>query len=197
MTEPTSASDSVAAPESRRASRRELLGGVLAGAAASALAPASAAAADPAAGGDRKQLVTLLGAERILRRAYRQVLASGVLGVVIAAEVNGFLGQELQHISALERELGLRGSLVPPEPGLEPGMQLESQADALQALVKAEEEAESAYLSALSKLEDPALVRLATEILGSEAQHAALLRILQSPGNLSVAAPVAFVVGSG
>jgi rubrerythrin len=76
-------------------------------------------------------------------------------------------------------------------------MQLESQDDALQALVKAEEEAESAYLSALSKLEDPALVRLATEILGSEAQHAALLRILQSPGNLSVAAPVAFVVGSG
>ena len=196
MTEPSSAPVPVAAPASRRASRRELLGGVLAAAATSALVPASAAAAGPAAAGDDKQLVTLLGAERILRRTYRQVLASGVLGVVIAAEVNGFLGQEQQHINALERELRLRGNPVPPEAGLEPGVQVESQADVLQELVKAEEEAERAYLSALSKLVDPALVRLATEILGSEAQHAALLRILQSPGDLNVAAPVAFVVGS-
>ena len=196
MTEPGSTSVSAAAPASRRASRRELLGGVLAGAAASGLIPASAAAAGPAAGGDSKQLVTLLGTERILRLTYRQVLASGVLGVVIAAEVNGFLGQEQQHISALERELGRRGNPVPPEPGLEPGVQVESQADALQALVKAEEAAESAYLSALSKLEDPALIRLATEIMGAEAQHAALLRVLQSPGDLGVAAPVAIVVGS-
>lgn len=201
MTEPASASvpapGPVATPASLRANRRELLGGALAGVAASALIPASAAAAGPVVGGgDGKHLVSLLGAERILRRNYRQVLASGALGVVVAAEVNGFLAQEQQHISALERELGLRGKPVPPETALEPGVQVESQADALQALVKAEEATERAYLSALSKLEDPALVRLATEIMGSEAQHAALLRVLQSPGDLSVAAPVAFVVGS-
>ena len=189
MTEPASAA--------RRASRRELLGGALAVAATSALTPTPVAAASPVVdGGDSRLLTRLLGVERKLRRTYQQVLASGAVGAVVASELNGFLGQEQQHISALERELGLRGKPVPPETNLESGPQVESQADALDVLVLAEAVAESAYLTALSKLTDPALVTLATEIFGCEAQHSALLRVVQSPGDLRVAAPAAFVVGT-
>ncbi len=180
----------------RLASRRQLLGGILAGAVASTgLAPSADAAG--AAGGDDRLLATLLGVERRLSSTYHRVLASGQLGVIVAAEVTGFLGQEQQHIVALEQELALRGSSAPIAPRFEPGGPLETESDALDLLLGAETMAEGAYFSALSKLEDPALVALAAEIMASEAQHWTLLRALRNPANLAATVPVAFVTGSG
>jgi hypothetical protein len=177
------------------ASRRELLGGILAGAAASTVLASSAGAAG-AVGGDDKLLATLLAVERRLSSTYHRVLASGQLGVIVAAEVSGFQRQEQQHIGALEQVIALRGGSVPPTARFEPGGPAETQSDALDLLLGAERMAESAYFGALSKLEDPALVALAAEIMASEAQHWTLLRALRDPGNLAGSVPSAFVTGS-
>jgi hypothetical protein len=177
------------------ASRRELLGGILAGAAASTVLASSAGAAR-AVGGDDRLLATLLAVERRLSSTYHRVLASGQLGVIVAAEVSGFQGQEQQHIGALEQVIALRGSSAPPTARFEPGGSPETQSDALDLLLGVERMAESAYFGALSKLEDPALVALAAEIMASEAQHWTLLRALRNSGNLAGSVPSAFVTGS-
>ena len=126
---------------------------------------------------------------------YRRVLAAGVLNVVVAAEVSGFAAQEREHIGALERELLLRGANPQPQAPIPPttAVPLETQADALGLLLAAENMAETAYLGAMAKLQNPGLVRLAAEILASEAQHWTLLRALQTPQDLAGASPVAFV----
>ena len=175
--------------------RRAVLGGALGGLAATAAAPGAWGLAAGASGGDSKQLVVLLGAERRLSATYRRVLAAGVLNVVVAAEVSGFAAQEREHIGALERELLLRGAHPQPQAPIPPtaAVPLETQADALGLLLAAENMAETAYLGAMAKLQDPGLVRLAAEILASEAQHWTLLRVLQAPQDLAGASPVAFV----
>jgi hypothetical protein len=176
-------------------SRRELIARALAGAAAASItAPAGAGAAS--GGGDAKVLAGLLREERKLSAIYHHVLASGLLNVVVSAEISGFLDQEQQHIGALERELSLRGTIPAAEPRLSAPSRAETQPDALDMLLGAESMAESAYLGALSKFEDPALVTLAAEIMASEAQHWSLLRALQNPGNLVATVPAAFVTGS-
>ena len=63
-------------------------------------------------------------------------------------------------------------------------------------LLGAEKQAEAAYFGALSKLRDPGLVRLAAEIMASEAQHWTLLRVLQTPRELAGSVPGPFVTGA-
>ena len=179
----------------RFTSRRELLGGAALAAAATVVASPDAFAAGSSARDDRL-LKMLLGVERRVSEAYRRVLSSGVLSVVVASEITGFLDQERQHIGALELELSLRNSSPPPPAPTEPGRQLETQADALDVLLGAETMAQGAYFGAMSKFAEPGLVTLAAEILASEAQHWTLLRAIQSPANLAAAAPAPYVTGS-
>ena len=177
------------------ASRRELLGGALGGLAVTAAGPEAVALARPRgpSGGDSKQLSVLVGVERRLTAVYRRVLATGVLNVVVAAEVSGFAAQEREHLGALERELQLRGKRPrPPMPSLTSAT-IETQPDALNLLLVAESMAEASYLAAIAKLQDPGLVRLAAEIMASEAQHWTLLELLQNPQDLPGSVPVAFV----
>ncbi len=128
--------------------------------------------------------------------AYDRVLSSGVLNVVVASEVSGFLAQEREHVGALERELALRGSRLPAPSSSFTGVVPQTQADALSVLVSAETMAQSAYREAISKLQEPGLVELAAEIMASEAQHGTLLRVLQNPSDPAGAVPAAFVAGS-
>jgi hypothetical protein len=179
----------------RFASRRELLAGAAIAAAASVAASPDAVATDATAG-DVRLLRMLLGVEQRVSSAYRRVLAAGVLGVVVASEITGFLDQEQRHIGALELELGLRNSKPPPAARIEPGRHVETQADALEVLLAAETMAEGAYFGAVSKFGDSSLVTLGAEIMASEAQHWTLLRAIQSPDKLAVAAPAAYVTGS-
>jgi hypothetical protein len=144
---------------------------------------------------DAKVLRTLLEVERRLSLAYRRVLASGSLNVVVAAELTRFEAQEREHIGALERELSI--SRASPEGFPAPlGPVLQTQGDALTTLVKAEAMAQSAYRQAISQLRQTALVKLAAEIFACEAQHSTLLSILMHPQDPAAAVPAAFVTGS-
>jgi hypothetical protein len=165
--------------------------------AAAISAAATSAGPAPAGGGDVKLLSRLLSVEHALSGTYRQVLVAGRLGVVVAAELNRFWEQDRQHIAALERELSHRGAPIPPAPAPPAGSLAQSPAQALSRLQAAEMRAESAYLNAVAKFQAPSLVGLATQIMASEAQHLALLRLLQNPAQPAAAVPVAFVHGSG
>lgn len=185
-------------PVRARASRRELLGGALAGVAvAAATSPADAGAARATrTANDARVLIGLLRTERRLIATYRRVLGAGSVNVVVAPELEGFLAQEREHIVALERGLVLLGAPLPAasSPSVDAGAP--TQAAALNTLLSAETVAQSAYLGAVSKLQEPGLVQIAAEIMACEAQHATLLRVLQNPSDLAGSVPAAFVASS-
>ena len=52
-----------------------------------------------------------------------------------------------------------------------------------------------AYFVALIKLEDPALITLAAQIMANDAQHEAMLGEILKPGNTGVAVPYGLVQG--
>jgi hypothetical protein len=65
----------------------------------------------------------------------------------------------------------------------------------LKLLAGVEDVLERNYHLAISELRRPALLTLCAEILGSEAQHSALLGELLSPRNVEKAVPNAFING--
>jgi hypothetical protein len=62
-------------------------------------------------------------------------------------------------------------------------------------MISVEAVLERNYHQALSQLRHPALMRLAAEILASEAQHTVLLDVLRNPHSAKKALPSPFING--
>jgi hypothetical protein len=192
--------------------RRELVRtGVAASAAASAaIRSATAAAAVAPAQSDAAVLARTFQIEQLVSIAYQRVLGSRVLAAAVALRLRGLLSQELDHLAALDRAIRRLGATVPPAPAGVAAAQrglsryhvaasltgLETRHECLKLLIDVESLAEGAYFSAISKLSDPALLRMSAEIMGCEAQHWTLLSELQHRGDVKQAVPYPFVEGS-
>jgi ferritin-like protein len=174
--------------------------------------PAAArAAATPAAQPETaaQRLVRLLGVELLLLYAYEHVLGSSFLDSK-AKQVLGLLrAQEEAHVHALQTRLTALGGAPPPRPTSVPAAnrdlahrrvsqrlgQLRGARDALRLLAAVERVTVGAYFVALIKLEDPALIRLAAEIMANEAQHEAMLGELLHPRDVQQAVPYGLIQG--
>jgi Ferritin-like domain len=194
------------------ATRRELVrtgigvaaAGSLAGLAASAVAATSPTAAETEA------LSYALQTERLSVIVYRQVLASNVVSAGVASQLRVLLGQDLQHAARLEQVLRKMGAAIPQGPTGVAAAQamlrehsihrsltaLHSQYDGLRLLIDAESLTEGAYFKAIPDLQDSALIRLSVAIMGSDAQHWAVLSGIQHPGDFTTSVPYPFVQGS-
>ena len=199
------------APVELRRTRRELVGGAAVASAASALALAQTGrAAVLAPGSDGEVLGQTLKVESLVVIAYRRVLASGALKPAVAPQVEGILGQELEHVATLQNELKRIGAPVPPEPrdlaAAERGLAahhvntsldgLRTQNDCLKLLIDVESVAEGAYFDAIGHLTDASLLRTSAAIMGCEAQHWTVLSAIRHPGEIFYSVPYPFVQGS-
>ena len=196
--------------------RRQLLaGGVGAAAGLSAIAPAIARADSsgqtqdklPPRVQDGKILHKLLDAERLLRYGYEHALGTGYLKHDARKLTRLQLAHEEEHVAALEshlRALNLPASALKEEhPGQFPPSVVtdlfqaaQHESGALQVIVQIENVAESSYFTAVGTFNDPALVRLATQILACEAQHWTMLVDLLHKGDATHAVPHPAVRGS-
>ncbi len=198
-----------------RATRRELL---VAGAGAAVsgtalLDPGAAQAADsssPVPETPAGRLHRLLSVELLLLFCYRQVLGAAVLKPRARRVLTPFLAHEESHVQALTRMLhGLGGSLPSAPPNVatadrrlahrgvsERLGQLTGSGDAVRLLLDVERVVTGAYFVALLKLEDTALIRLAAQIMGAEAQHAALIGELLYHGDAQQAVPYGLIQGT-
>lgn len=194
------------------ATRRDLVrGGIgLAAAGSVLLRSASAEAAASATSAETEALSYALQTERLSVIVYRTVLATSVVTPAVVPQLRVLLSQDLQHAARLTQVLTQMGAPLPQGPTgvraaqamfLEHGIHrsltaLETQYDCLRLLIDAESLTEGAYFKGIPQLQDPALVRLSTEILGSDAQHWAVLSLIQHPGEVMIAVPYPFVQGS-
>lgn len=189
--------------------RRQLVHAGLAGTAAAAvLRPPDAAAAGAPAPGDSAVLTRTLRTEQLVVIAYERVLASGLLAPAVSTQVRVLLGQEHQHVAALERSLRELGAVLPrtSESAARRALSahhihesltgLRNQHECLKLLIDIESLAEGAYFAAISKLTDPSLLRTSVEAMGCEAQHWTVLSAIQNPGKLYRSVPYPFVQGS-
>jgi Ferritin-like domain len=191
-------------------SRRELVrGGVAVALAGSALVcvPAAGAAAPPPT--DADLLEATLHVEQMVVISYRRALGTHALGGRAGREVRRLFAHELAHVHVLGRQLSARGGTVPPPPTLAAAqaelnrqhvtaslLHLPDQHACLRLLIEVETVAEAAYFTAISQLQDAALVREFAAALACEAQHWALLSSVQHGGNVDDAVPYPFVRGS-
>jgi ferritin-like protein len=192
--------------------RRELVRrAALSAAAVAALsrpAPASAETGPPES--NTELLQRTLRTEQLVVVAYRQALGSGALSASVARLVKEILGQELTHVAALDRELRRLGAepaapprdLVSAQRGFAARnmhmslTDVRSQRACLKLLINVETVAETAYLLLISKLDDPRLLRLSAELMGSEAQHWTVLSSVRHHGDVKMSVPYPFVGGS-
>jgi hypothetical protein len=182
--------------------------GLLAGGAAAAL---SAGAGLPGAralavGGDGAVLEQAIAVERLLAWGYERVLATQALAPAARSQVAALLGHERQHLSAVSGALGspaagplsdaaARRELHRHPIGADPD-RLRTQHACVRLLVDLESVAEGAWFSAVARLQDPGLARLAAQIMASEAQHWTVLSDLSHPGDPVASVPNPFVRGT-
>lgn len=192
------------------ATRRRLVKTALAATlgASSVVELGSAVAAATPAPSDAAVLAHTLRIEQLVVIAYQRVLSSGVVEPPVGSQLRSMLSQELEHVAALERDLKALGARVPRTSAATAQRSLDAhhvhlslshvptQHASLKLLIDIESLAEGAYFSAISKLSDPALLRMSAEIMGSEAQHWTLLSGLQHHGDVTRSVPYAFVQGS-
>ncbi|MGH2868203.1 MAG: ferritin-like domain-containing protein [Solirubrobacteraceae bacterium] len=199
----------------RRATRRELLvsgaGAAVGGTAlvrpgaAGAAAGASTVAETPA-----ERLHRLLSVELLLLFCYQHVLGASILKPHARQVVTPFLAHEESHVQALTQMLQSLGGRLPSAPpsvvtadrrlahrGVSERLgQLTGSGDALRLLLDVERVVTGAYFVALIKLQDTALIRLAAQIMGAEAQHEALIGELLNHGDAQRAVPYGLIQGT-
>ncbi|MGA9857280.1 MAG: ferritin-like domain-containing protein [Solirubrobacteraceae bacterium] len=190
--------------------RRELITGGVAGAASAMLVAQSAGAAQtqaPVSVTDRLQ--RLIRIELLLLFSYRHVLGSSILTPATQQRLSPFVAHEEAHIAALEQRLRARGGAVPAGPPDEKTANrylahrkiggrlgaLKGDLDAVRLLLALEQVTIGAYFVALTKLNDPDLIVLITEIMGNEAQHDAMLGLSLPPFKPGSAVPYGLVQG--
>jgi hypothetical protein len=197
--------------------------GIVAAGVACAAVPAAAAASTGTAwttgatspGGsiatppDSDQLAGLLQVEGVMAGAYALAISSGTLTASSLALANELLGHERAHAAALRRELRALGGAELPLQTTPAGLQvalathhvkvdfakIRTERQWLRLLADVEDVLERNYHQALTDLRRRPLMTLCAEIVGSEAQHSALLGELLSPHDVDQAVPNAFVNG--
>jgi rubrerythrin len=192
--------------------RRELLAWAVTGSGAGALAAGAAASAEVTASapdGDAGVVRSALQVELLAVYVYQQMLAGGTLGPTAQQLARGILQHELTHARTLKAELARLNTAVPAPPAgvaaaddqlakLHSSGSLTAvhrEIGALDLLYEIEAITLGTYFTALKQLSDPRLMRVATEIMGAEAQHAAALGGLLHPGKWDRVVPVASVEG--
>jgi hypothetical protein len=195
----------------RKATRRELIAGTAGLTAVASLSAGGApAAALPAAGSEAQALSYALGIERVGVIAYRQVLASGVVSSGVSAQLRLLEAQEKQHVAKLEQVLRQLGAAVSHGPAGVAAAQavltqhqvhrsltvFTTQHDCLRLLIDVESLTEGGHFKAIAQLEHPALIQLSVALMGSDAQHWAVLSSIQHNGDVMQAVPYPFVQGS-
>jgi Ferritin-like domain len=194
--------------------RRELLAGgigLAAGGTLGAALPALAGAdtTTKPIPSDAQLMQTLLSVEQLIVFVYERALGSGELAPRTARLTRELLAHERDHVRAVAARLPPLGIAAPRAP--------RNDAEAEQALkthhtvvrfsrhrsdhewigvmMGVEDVLERNYHQALSELRHPALLRLAAEILASEAQHTVLLDVLRNPHSAKKALPSPFING--
>jgi hypothetical protein len=201
---------------SRGPTRRELIRQSLmlgatasAGAAAGSLLISERAAA--AAPTDAELLVPLIGNELLAAFGYQQVLEGQLLSPRGDRLAQRILDQEQDHITALSRELSLRGGTPPPPISSVSEADtvltarqvpltlanLQSEHDAILLLSRFELMLEGAYIHAIKMFQSPHLLRLGGQIIANEGQHGTMLSELLHPGDVEKAVPSSNVLGVG
>jgi Ferritin-like domain len=192
--------------------RRELLACGAGAAGAALLAPASvlaASAATPARESEARRLRRLLSVELLMLFSYQHVLASSLLGARARRALAPLRANEEVHVRTLSAHLAAMGGTAPDPPDSISQAdkdlahrevsgrlgQLKGAKDALRLLLAVERVTVGAYYVALIKLEDPALITLAAEIMANDAQHEALIGEVLYDGKASQAVPYGLVQG--
>lgn len=197
-----------------RATRRELLvaggGAVVTGTVfaraekAEAVGRSSTVLETPA-----ERLHRLLSVELLLLFCYQHVLGASILKPRARQVLTPFVAHEESHVQALTRMLQRLGGQMPSAPpnvaaadrrlahrGVSERLgQLTGSGDAVRLLLDVERVVAGAYFVALIKLDDTALIRLAAQIMGAEAQHEALIGELLYDGDAQRAVPYGLVQG--
>ena len=159
---------------------------------------------------DADALSKALEVERLMVLAYRRVFASGALAPDIERALAPYLGQEIQHASAVADALaaiGVKATAAPLHLSAAgaalskhniPGSltDLHSQNDCMRLIVDLESVAEGVYFTALETLSTARLQLLAAQIMACEAQHWTAVSGLRNPGQYVKAVPWPFVTGS-
>ncbi len=198
-----------------RPTRRELLvtgagasvtsAALLRAGAADAVGPVSRVPETPA-----ERLHRLLGVEQLLLFCYQHVLSASILKPRAREVLTPFLAHEESHVQALTRMLQSVGGSLPSAPpnivtadrrlahrGVSERLgQLTGSGDAVRLLLDVERVVTGAYFVALLKLQDTALIRLAAQIMGAEAQHEALIGELLNHGDAQQAVPYGLIQGT-
>jgi rubrerythrin len=186
-----------------------LISGAIGLGAAASLGAAAAAAA-VAQGPEERALSAALELERAAVIAYRQALATNVLTSGARAQLQVLVSQELAHAGKLEQVLAKLAAPIPQGPATVPAAEallarhqvhrsltdLPSQSDCLRLLIDVESLTEGAYFAAMPELTTPALMKLGLELMGSDAQHWAVLSGIQHGGDIGQSVPYPFVAGS-
>ena len=156
-----------------------------------------------------QRLSRLLSVELLLLFSYQHILGSSLLRPQAQRVLTGFRDHEQAHVHALEQQLQRQGGSLPSAPTDVAGAdrrlahrgvagrlgQLRGPRDAVNLLLDLERVVTGAYFVALTKLEDTTLIRLATEIMASEAQHEALIGELLYHGDAQRAVPYGLIQG--
>lgn len=156
-----------------------------------------------------QRLSRLLNVELLLLFSYEHILGSSLLRPQAQRVLTGFRDHEQAHVHALEQLLPRQGGSLPSAPTDVAGAdrrlahrgvagrlgQLRGPRDAVNLLLDLERVVTGAYFVALTKLEDTTLIRLATEIMASEAQHEALIGELLYHGDAQRAVPYGLIQG--
>jgi hypothetical protein len=149
----------------------------------------------------------LVEIELLVAFVYQGTVRSGLLSRRAAAVVQEVLKHERAHLARTVLELHRLGRNQPAGPATIAAAdeelaardvsgrlgELHHERDCVNLLLGVEAVAAGAYYSALSKLSNPQLARIAAEILASEAQHATVLSRILHPHDFTRAVPSALV----
>ena len=168
-------------------SRRDALAAAAAALAPAALGPAPAAA-EPQVSGDADVLIPLRRAEAAAEVAYRTVAMAGGPGDVVGL-ANGFAAHEREHAMVLATALEALGADKPQPPrsaaeldrtlallGVHPLSRAAGPRARLEVLLELEQALIARWVRAHRALQDPNLMRTATQVLACQGQHAVALR---------------------
>jgi hypothetical protein len=197
--------------------RRQLVSGLLA---FGGMAAAGTAVVGATAGAARAEAVAapqsdgdlvgeMLAAEVLAIAVYEAVLGSGLLSPQPEHTARRALAQERAHVRALQPALEKLGGTMPPSPigsaAVDKALadrriagrigKLRTEHDCVSLLLDLESDVQSTYFTAMSRIQNRGVIRLAAQIMANEAQHATAISEARRPGDIGQAVPYAFVEG--
>ncbi len=177
---------------------------------AAAASTTSSTSPGPAPPSDAAIIGVLVSVELLSEYVYLRALRSGKLSGRSHRVARQIAAHERAHARALSAELPVLGGSPPGGPNSDADAKarllphhvnvqfdkLRTDRDWLRLMLSVEDVLERNYHQALFQLRRAGLLRLATGIYASEAQHSAVLGVLRHPGDIKKAVPSAFVNGT-